>query len=106
MTALHRAVKKGNLAVARVLLGMGATIDLSIRRCSRRVCGDFSHFWRMEQTALHLAVQNGHETVAILLLEPGASIDKLSTETRGIGRNDDIYEIEMRKTIPMKMNGD
>jgi ankyrin repeat protein len=51
----------------------------------------------MEQTALHLAVQNGHETVAILLLEPGASMGKLLMEARGIGRNDDIYEIKMRE---------
>jgi len=51
----------------------------------------------MEQMALHLAVQNGHEAVAILLLEPGASTDKSSTETRGIGRNGDIYKIEMRE---------
>ena len=32
--------------------------------------------------------------MAVLLLERGASIHKLSTETRGIGRNDDIYENE------------
>jgi len=56
----------------------------------------------MEQTALHPVVQNGHETVAISLLEPRASIDKLSTETGGIGRNNDIYEIEMREDYAYK----
>lgn len=44
MTALHRAVKKGNLAVARVLLGMEATINLPIRRYSRRFAATFSVF--------------------------------------------------------------
>ena len=61
MTVLHRAVKKGNLAVTQILLEMGATIDLPIRRYSRRVCGDLSYFWRMEQTALHPAVLDGQD---------------------------------------------
>lgn len=59
-TPLHKAVMRGNVHVARLLLDNGASVDA---QCNR--------FW----TSLHVAARKGDTAMAELLLERGANIN-------------------------------
>lgn len=59
-TALHCAVRTGRMGVVRVLVKVGASMDMSDST---------------GKTALHLATTDGHLEISTLLLEHGASCD-------------------------------
>lgn len=57
---LHEAAEKGQMYVARFLLGNGAKVNLKAK---------------YDYTPLHLAAENGHKAMVELLLENGADTD-------------------------------
>jgi ankyrin repeat protein len=65
MTALHRAARTGNLAMAELLIGAGANLEAETRLG--------------EHTPLHVASASGRSGVVAVLVAAGANVNALTT---------------------------
>lgn len=67
ITALHKAVRSGNLEEARALIDQGADVNAAIARRSIR--------WHRLETPLETAIRQRHSEIAQLLVERGANVN-------------------------------